>query len=212
MSLRVFARVAIPCLLVIMLFLAGCAGPGVVIGATPTPGTVTPSGGGAHTPTGGGNKPTGTLTIDQAFCERILTLSEASQIMGAEAKSIRVMPGTTAPDEDGGSCNYEATAYHAVVFVAFFAFAAGASLDQVSAAITSAPGFAGKVTAVSGVGDAAKFIVNPIPSTSLIQYHLMVKYGSALLDVVNPGVNGVKDASKAQEQLEQVARTVLGRL
>ena len=54
--------------------------------------------------------------------------------------------------------------------------------------------------------------VNPISSTSLIQYHLMVKYGSALLDVVNPGVNGVKDASQAQEQLEQVARTVLGRL
>ena len=120
--------------------------------------------------------------------------------------------GSTESDGDGGTCTYEATAFHAVVFVAFFPYVAGTTLDPVVAAITSNPDFGGKVSDVGGLGDSAKFIVNPIPNTALVQYHLMVQFGTALMDVVNPGTNGVKDASKAQEQLEQVARTVLGRL
>jgi hypothetical protein len=129
-----------------------------------------------------------------------------------EAKSIRVSGGSTETDGDGGSCNYEVSTLHAVVFVAFFPFVAGATTDDIAKSITGNPDFAGKISDVSGLGDSAKFIVNPIPGLNVTQYHLMVTFGTALMDVVNPATNGVKDDDKAREQLEQVARTVLSRL
>ncbi len=129
-------------------------------------------------------KPTKVPTIDAAFCTHIMTLAEASQMTGFSATNIRVQK--TSGGGDGGSCNYEAKPYYATVFLAFFPSGGGATtLQSIGAKITQENPQA-KVTTISGLGDQAIAIVNPIQGV-LIQYHVMVIYGAVMIDVVNPG-------------------------
>jgi hypothetical protein len=172
-------------------------------------------GGSSGATSGGNTPPAGTATVahtakaptltDSASCEKLMSLSEANQIMGATATTIRVV---ASDEEDGGSCNYETQPFHATVFVAFFA-SAGVSLQAASAAITGNPKFAGTTSAVTGVGDQALFIVNPIPGTSITQYHLMVTVGTLLMDTVIP--SSQPDNNTALSRLKQVAQLVLSR-
>ena len=144
--------------------------------------------------------------IDADLCAKVMTLDEANKIMGVTATNIRVINSS---DEDGvgGSGNYETTPFHAAVFVAFFANAG--SVDP-AAAITSNPEFKGSATAVSGLGDKAQFIVNPLPGTGLTQYHLFVSASTLLIDTVIPVAQPSNDT--ALSRAKQVAQLVLSRL
>ena len=182
-----------------ILCLAGCGGTTSSGTGNGTPTTAT-------TPTVAHTPKAPTLT-DSKSCSQLMSLDEANQIMSAKATTIRVI----ASDEDGGgSCNYETTPLHATVFAAFFPTAGGAgSLTAISAAITSNPNFAGTTSPVTGLGDQALFIVNPIPSTSITQYHLMVIAGTLLMDVVIPATQ--PDSNTALSRLKQVAQLILSR-
>lgn len=132
-----------------------------------------------------------------------MSVTEAGQIMNAAVKTDRVISTSK-----GGSCNYETAPYKAAVFVAFLPSAGG--LQPIANAITSEPGFAGSVTPVSGIGDQAFEIVNPIPNTSIIQYHLMVADGGVILDITVP--NSSAGAAAIFAKLTQIAQLEIGRL
>lgn len=175
-------------------------------GGTSTPSTGSkPPASSTNVPTVAKSKPTGVPAISDAFCNTILTKSEASQITGTQVNNERTI--TTA---HGGSCNYEFAPYKAAVFVAFFPGSAN-TLDLQTSALTSNPNFKGTVTKIDGVGDAAIFIVNPLTS-SITQYHLSVAYGALFLDFVIPNNTVGSSDAVALSQLKQVAALVLGRL
>lgn len=185
-----------------ILWLTGCAGPSGVSGGN----------------SGGGNTAAATATTahtpkdvkikDAASCSQFMSLEEANQIMGDKATNIRVIASND-DEEEGGSCNYETVPFKATVFVAYFP-AAGPTVAVAAKSITGAPGFKGTVTDISGVGDKAIFIVNPIPSTSIVQYHLMVGAGTLLIDCVIP--KNQPDDNTALNRLKQVAQLVISRL
>lgn len=183
------------------LALTACGSTG---GGTSTTGN--PTGGQSAQPTATtkpAHKPTWPLTINQAFCDNLMSVSESGQIMGAAVTADRVIS-----TGDTGSCNYETAPYKAAVFVAFLPSASG--LQAIANAITSTPGFAGTVTSVSGIGDQAIQIVNPIPNTTIIQYHLMVADGGVILDITVP--NSSAGAATVFGKLTQVAQLEIGRL
>jgi len=180
------------------LLLAGCA-------------STTTGGSGAGSTTGSGSTKTGHTPkapdkIDAALCAKIMTLDEANKIMGVSANNIRVI-NTSDEDGVGGSCNYETAPFKAAVFVAFFAKAGAA---DPAAALTSNPEFKGTVTPVSGLGDKAQFIVNPIPGTGITQYHLFVTAGTLLIDTVIPVTQPSNDTALSRSK--QVAELALSRL
>ena len=183
------------------LALAACGPSG---GGTSTPGNSTGGQSGAPTATTKpAHKPTWPLTINQAFCDGLMSVTEAGQIMSAPVKTDRVISAS-----DGGSCNYETAPYKAAVFVAFLPNAG--DLHALANTISSEPGFAGSVTPVSGIGDQAFELVNPIPNTSIIQYHLMVADGGVILDITVP--NSSAGAGAIFPKLTQIAQLEIGRL
>lgn len=155
-------------------------------------------------------KPTTVPTIDAALCTRIMTLAEAGQMTGFSATNIRVQK--TSGSDAGGSCNYEAKPYYATVFLAFFPSGGdAAALQSIGAKITQENPQA-TVTPISGLGDQAIAIVNPIGGV-LTQYHVMVIYGAVMIDVVNPGKylpSGGDSAAIAT--LTQIARQAVSRI
>jgi uncharacterized protein YceK len=169
------------------------------------------TGGSGGSTTGSGSTTTGhtpkaPAKIDAALCAKVMTLDEANKIMGVTATNIRVINSS---DEDGagGSCTYETAPFRAAVFVAFFA---NAGPVDPAAALTSNPEFKGTVTPVSGLGDKAQCIVNPIPGTGLAQYHLFVSAGTLLIDTVIPVAQPSNDTALSRSK--QVAQLALSRL
>lgn len=167
------------------------------------------SSGASPTQTAAPVKPTKVPTIDAAFCAHIMTLIEANQMTGFSATNIRVQQTS---DNNGGSCNYESKPYYATVFLAFFPSGGGASaLQAVGSQITQANP-AAKVTTISGLGDQAIAIVNPIQGI-VTQYHVMVIYGAVMIDVVNPGKNVPSGGdSAAIAALTNIARQAISRV
>jgi hypothetical protein len=168
-------------------------------------------GGSSGSTTGSGSTTTGHTPkapdkIDADLCARVMTLDEANKIMGVTATNIRVIDSS---DEDGvgGSCNYESAPLKAAVFVAFFANAGAA---DPAAALTSNPEFKGTVTPVSGLGDKAQFIVNPLGVGGITQYHLFVTAGTPLIDIVIPVTQPSNDTALSRSK--QVAQLVISRL
>jgi len=185
-----------------VLWLTGCAGPSGVTGGN--------SGGSGNTAaaTATSHTPRNVKITDAASCSQFMSLDEANQIMGEKAANIRVSASND-DESDSGSCNYETLPFKATVFVAYFP-GSGPTVEAASKAITGHLGFKGTVTDISGVGDKAIFIVNPIPSTSIVQYHLMIGAGTLLIDCVIP--KNQPDNNTALNRLKQVAQLVISRL
>ncbi|MBA3823004.1 MAG: hypothetical protein H0X24_03745 [Ktedonobacterales bacterium] len=152
-------------------------------------------------------KPQGPITIDLALCERILSKTEAGQITKTTITNIHVITDSSGGD-GGGSCNYETAPLKAAVFVALFPGGA-AALQGEQTQLQNEPDFKGSITPISGLGDAAIGIVNPI-TAGLIQYHVSVAYGTLFIDCVLPK-SSVGDAASI-DQLKQVAQLVVDRI
>lgn len=174
------------------------------IGGSTTGGGSTTNGPTATNTPAPATKPTSLPKVDAAFCGRILTLGEATSIMGKQqATNIRVVG-----DDEGGSCNYEYSAAKSVVSIALFPGATG--VDAIANNLKSNPNFAGTVTTVNGVGDDARFVVNPIPNTTIVQDHLFVIYGAVLFDCFDPNVTVDNDTEL--NKLKQVIQLALSRI
>jgi len=186
------------------LSLAAC---GASTGGTSTGGTSTTA---PTTPPK--SKPTALPTITTAYCQGILTLAEANQIMqpAAPATNIRI----DALKAGGGSCNYEYAPYKAVVSVEFLvAIPASEQGQPLSGHIpANMPGIVMN-TPVSGVGDQAQYVAtsNQINGQTVNLNTLDVIYGAILFNCDRP-YNGPSQATAEQAPLTNVCQLVISRL
>lgn len=158
-------------------------------------------------------KPTGVPTITEVFCQHVLSLAEANQIMQppTAATTIRVDKSPA-----GGSCNYEYGAYHSVVSLIFVDASGGPGnaaekLAAMAAKISSNPDAKTTATPVNGVGDAAVFVTATIASPPLRIAAFDVIDGALFLSCGNFNVGSASFADQ-QTKLTHACQLVLGRL
>jgi hypothetical protein len=198
----------------------GCAAPSTAQSGqqspqvTPTP-TVVPT----ATPR---PKPTKVPTITLAFCQQILSVTQANQITNppTAATSIRAQSSSK-----GGMCNYEYSPLHDTISLLFTLYPGG-SLSTLANETLQGSILNGKVTAeepVSGLGDQAYFgtatgsLSFSGISISEKQQTLFVLDGSVIFAVsaglVN-GAGGIGNVSDAQalDEFKQIALLILAQL
>ena len=159
-------------------------------------------------------KPTGVPQITAAYCQQLMTIAEANQIMhpATAATTIRVDNSPA-----GGSCNYEYSQFHTVVSVLFLPFRQGASLDAIAtqslAQVNDTSGDKVTKTAVSGVGDQALYIAASISGDSPTAYFyaLDTTVGGLYISCFNETI-GSPPATAQQPTLMQVCQQVVSRL
>jgi hypothetical protein len=176
-------------------------------GGTSTGSVGTPTGGIPPATSTPKAKPTGVPKVTTAFCQGLLSISDANSIMKppTAATTIRI---DTSPI--GGSCNYEYASFKSVVSVNFLPYRGG-SLSALASQLTATPGAKVTTTPVSGVGDQALFVAATLTSVSLRQDYLDVVDGAIVLQCFNPNVGSASDASQ-QAALTQVCQQVIARL
>jgi hypothetical protein len=186
--------------------------------ATPSTGK---SGSGSPTATTTKPKPTALPQMTMAFCQSILTVDEANQIMKGPhtATAIRI----DAPPQGGGSCNYEYARFKPVVSIVFFyvipdgtTLTADAIATHVQQGASSVEGAKITTQTVSGVGDAAVFAAGTATLTGQPYKFdaLDIAYGRVFFDV-NVALLG-SDATSASDSallasFTQVAHLVTSR-
>lgn len=186
------------------------------------------SGATAGSPTGGGAsaaattaptatpkpKPAAVPKITVAFCQGIMTVAQANQIMHppTPATTIRV----DAPASGGGSCNYEYKPFHSVVSIVFGPTVIDASNPQAffAAADKQIPQSANATfttTPVSGVGDAAQFLTIVFAALPTKMASLQVIYGKIGFSCDNFNVQGSSFATQ-KTYLTQVCQQYVSQL
>lgn len=205
---RFQASVLFMLLLCVSLGVAACSG------ASPAG---SPNGGGVSTtpPTATPKpKPTAVPKITVAFCQGIMTVAQANQIMHppTPATTIRV----DAPASGGGSCNYEYKPFHSVVSIVFGPNTINVSNPQaiLAAAAKQLPVSANATitaTPVAGVGDAAQFVTGVLTVVPLKMAALQVIYGKIFFTCSNFNVQGSSFATQ-QTYLTQVCQQYISQL
>ncbi|MGE5335200.1 MAG: hypothetical protein ACM3N4_10905 [Nitrososphaerota archaeon] len=159
-------------------------------------------------------KPTALPKITVAFCQGIMTVAQANQIMHPTipATMIRV----DSPASGGGSCNYEYATYRSVVTITFEPYTGGPGNAQAVFAaadkqLPQANNATITVTKVTGVGDAAQFVTGVINVARLKMAALQVIYGSIFLACANYNVQG-SSFSTQQTYLTQVCQQFVSQL
>lgn len=157
-------------------------------------------------------KPTALPKITMAFCQGILTLAEANQIMrpATPATTIRI----DANASGGGSCNYEYAPYKAVVSVIFVTLAPpSASIADLAGQAASKTGGKLTMTPVSGLGDQAEYgVVNvPIQGQTYNVDAMDVIYGTLFFNC-ELAYLGTPQTAAEQGKLTQACQLVLSRL
>lgn len=195
-------------LLCVSLAMAACGG-GATAGG--------PTGGGASTTpptTIPKPKPSAVPKITVTFCQNIMTVAQANQIMHppTPATTIRV----DAPASGGGSCNYEYKPFHSVVSIVFPATSINSSNPQaiLAAAAKQLPvsnNATITATPVSGVGDAAQFVTGVLIQPPLKMASLQVIYGTIFFTCSNFNVQGSSFATQ-QGDLTQVCQQYVSQL
>ncbi len=206
---RFQTQVALMLLLCVSLGVAACSG-GATAGS-PTGGGASATATTAPTPK---PKPTAIPKITVAFCQGIMTVAQANQIMHppTPATTIRV----DAPASGGGSCNYEYKPFHSVVSVVFpttyinvsnpqAVFAAADKQLPQSSSLTMT------TTPVSGVGDAAQFVTGVLTVVPLKMAALQVIYGKIFFTCSNFNVQGSSFATQ-KTYLTQVCQQYVSQL
>jgi len=142
-----------------------------------------------------------------------MTVAEANTIMqpATAATTIRVDTGSR-----GGSCNYEYSAFHAIVSVLFRLYVAGVSLDAIATqALAQAQQNGATITktTVTGIGDQALYITASytVASTNVYAYYLDTTVGSLYVSCWNTFL-GAPPATSQQPALTPVCTQVLSRL
>jgi uncharacterized protein (DUF111 family) len=159
--------------------------------------------------------------MTMAFCQRILTVDEANQIMKSPhtATTIRI----DAPPDGGGSCNYEYAPYKGIVSIVFVnVIPDGVTLNadsiaaQVRAGASQVKGAKITTQQVSNVGDMAVFAAGSATLAGKPYKFdaLDIAYGRVFFDVNVPllGPDAVAASDSALlASLTQVAQLVTSR-
>jgi hypothetical protein len=187
-----------------LLALVGCAGTSGGQGGGTTLATATP----APKAT-----PTGVPTLSDAYCQGLMSVAEANQIMqpATPATTIRVDKGPK-----GGSCNYEYALFKPVVSVLFLPFQPGASLDAIAtqslAEVQAQPGANFTKTPVSGVGDQGLYISGTAQIGKGLWEDLLDTTDGPVFISCNVIGTGAPPTASLQAPLMQVCQQVISRL
>jgi hypothetical protein len=197
------------------LFVAACGSSSPTANQTPNPGAKPPQTSVTKP------KPTALPQMTMAFCQRILTVDEANQIMKSPhtATTIRI----DAPPDGGGSCNYEYAPYKGIVSIVFVnVIPDGVTLNadsiaaQVRAGASQVKGAKITTQQVSNVGDMAVFAAGSATLAGKPYKFdaLDIAYGRVFFDVNVPllGPDAVAASDSALlASLTQVAQLVTSR-
>lgn len=202
--------IALSLVFCIMLATAACSTNGATAGG---PGSGTPNASTTSQPTAVKSKPTSVPPITVAFCQRILTVAEANELMKPPTPATTIRVDSNPP---GGSCNYEYAQFRAVLSLILLPYTGGAgneqaALDGASAKLSQVKGAQITTTPVSGVGDAAMFITATLTIASLKEASVDTIYGAILLSCANFKV-GASSFATQQTELTQVCQKVVSRL
>lgn len=198
--------------LCIMLAAAACSTNGASGGA-PTNGAPNATTTAPSQPTTAKNKPTSVPAITVAFCQRILTIAEANQMMNPPTPATTIRVDSNPP---GGSCNYEYAQYRAVLSVIFLPYAGGAGNEQATLAsaaakLSQAKGAQVTTTPMTGIGDAALFVTVTLAVPAMKEAAVDTIYGAIMLGCDNFKV-GTSSFATQQTALTQVCQQVISRL
>ena len=203
-------RVALGAVLVSVLALAACGGGGG--------GGGTSSGTGAtNAPTATPPGPTPTIALQQitvAYCQKILPLATANQIIPSSTPATSITQGN--PDNAlSGACNYVISPTKVLVIVYFIPYSGPDPIPQsdISAELSKAAGGNFQVTTlnmVSGIGDQAAYLEgtasDPSSGFSGGAHVFYVLERSFIFDCVT--YSFLSPALATQSQLQQCAQTV----
>lgn len=168
-------------------------------------------------PTAAKAKPTSAPTITAAFCQNILSLAEANQIMQPASPYTDI---SAVPTSDGGGCNYDPAqgSYTEHLGLAFSTYTGTVPIPQQTIEAYAAQltgqndGTVVTFTQVTGVGDQAAYLVASYSGQQASIYigDLFVLYGRVLS--VCGSLFPTQPGSAQESALEQCASTVIGRL
>ena len=196
----------------LLTLLAACAEPSTSsAGNAPTP---TPQPTATATPK---PKPTGLPDITPLYCQQVMTVNEANNLIHPPAFATRITSMTSA-NNDIGACLYMAgtTPTLTIGFASWSGTAPVAQADITSALtrFTGMPDFkVQSATPVSGVGDQAAYVAatTTYQGKTVTAHVFSVLYGKLLFGCFTSGSDAAASAS-TQSQLQQCAEQVLSRL
>ena len=206
-------HMALTLMVCVALAVAACGGSATA--GSPNSGGGGASGGATAAPTATPKpKPTAVPKITVAFCQGIMTVAQANQIMNppTSATTIRV----DAPASGGGSCNYEYKPFHSVVSIVFGPTVIDASNPQAVLAaldkqIPQSANATFTTTPVSGVGDTAQFLTVVFAALPTKMASMQVIYGKIAFSCDNFNVQGASFATE-QTSLTQVCKQYISQL
>jgi hypothetical protein len=159
-------------------------------------------------------KPTTLPTIDLAFCQHIMSLAEANQIMAPPAPATTI---AVAFSGDQGACHYEASPSAVILNIFFEAWGGPIPVPQQDiqaelAQVAGDPNVTVNVaTPVSGVGDQAEYldVTSSGDSFAVTGRVIFVLYGKVIFNCYTVSPPQLK---ATQSQLQQCAQLVVSRL
>jgi hypothetical protein len=162
-------------------------------------------------------KPTGVPAITVPYCQSVMTVAEANQIMSPPTPATTIVANSAAT---GGSCHYHASPTTITLNIFFETWTGPAPIPQqdITAAIAQLAGLPGVTvttfTTVNGVGDQAAFIVATATRQG-VTINANVFYvldGGVLFGCYTFSGAGIASAPGTQSQLQQCAQLVVSRL
>jgi hypothetical protein len=160
---------------------------------------------------------------DMAFCQHIMSLAEANQIMSPPAPATTIIPNNTS---NGGSCNYTRSSqpppadFVVAISLLPWTWPTPISQQDIETALEQDESKAGAsgitittFAMVSGVGDQAAFLAasGSYKGLTFKSAAFYVLYGKIFFDCFNPIVGSSPDATQ-QSDLQQCAQQVVSRL
>jgi hypothetical protein len=152
------------------------------------------------------------------FCQQLMTVAEANQIMQPSAPATTIDARTS---DGGGACNYDYGPFQPDLVISFLAYTGPVPVPQqaIAAGLVQLANDTGAIvtsfTPISGIGDQAVFIGGSSGGGGVTAYYhvFYVLYGKLLFNCATAFVNtsGPADATQ-KSQLRQCAEQVLSRL
>lgn len=167
-------------------------------------------------------KPTRIPTITLALCQQLMTVDEANTIMQPSAPATTVELGNPyISNDNGGACNYRASASNFVLVIYFFPWNGPVPIPQsgIQQALSQAAGNNVNVqaaTPVSGIGAQAEYVEASTTEQGLTAaihiFYVLVgdSSGSYIFDCFTS--NLISKTMGTQDQLQQCASQVYSRL
>jgi hypothetical protein len=187
----------------------------LALSACTSGGTSSGSGGSGNSPTATVPGPTPTISLQQitvAYCQKILPLATANQIIPSSTPATSIVQGNPNPALSG-ACNYQVSASQILLVIYFIPYSGPDPIPQsdIQSVLSQAAGTKLTVTTltmVSGIGDQAAYVeVTGSDSGFTATVHIFyVLEGKFIFDCFTESL--LSPVMANQSQLQQCATTV----